>query len=52
MLAAVMLWPSFVCAAAVMLMVRARDFKFGVRACEICGERDEHLVGCPGRRGY
>lgn len=36
----------------VLLFVRARDMKFGVRACEVCGEKDEHLVGCPGRRGY
>jgi hypothetical protein len=39
-------------AAAILLMVKARDFKFNVRPCEVCGERDGHLVGCPGRRGY
>lgn len=39
-------------AAAIVTMVRLRDWKFHVKPCPICGERDEHLVGCPGRRGY
>ena len=39
-------------AAVIVTMVRLRDWKFRVEPCPICGERDEHLVGCPGRRGY
>jgi hypothetical protein len=44
--------PWLIVAAAAGLMVRCHDFKFNVRRCEVCGEKGEHLVGCPGRRGY
>lgn len=44
---------SYVLAAlAVVIMVKARDFKFNWNRCVVCGQRGEHLVGCPGRRGY
>lgn len=37
-------------AAVIVTAVRLRDWKFGVKACQLCGERDQHAVGCPGRR--
>jgi hypothetical protein len=46
------LLPWLVVAVAVGLMVRAHDVKFRVERCVVCGEKGEHLVGCPGRRGY
>ena len=39
-------------AAAVILMAKARDVKFGWSRCVVCGERGQHAIGCPGRRGY
>lgn len=44
------LFPTCACAAAVVIMIRTRDWKFGIRACEICGQKGEHLPGCVGRR--
>lgn len=41
-----------VAAVAAGLMVRSHDFKFRVQPCVVCGEKGEHAVGCPGRRGY
>lgn len=39
-------------AAAIIIMAACRDLKFNTHRCVVCGERGEHLVGCPGRRGY
>lgn len=36
----------------VLLLVRAQNVKFNWNKCIVCGEKGEHLVGCPGRRGY
>lgn len=46
------LFPFVSAAAAIVMMLHARDLTFSARPCEQCGERGEHLVGCPGRRGY
>lgn len=36
----------------VVMMIFTSDMRLGQRACEQCGQRGEHLAGCPGRRGY